>query len=182
MKILNMNALIVLFFFISFFNNYAKDEKTESDSTFVFELKEFYDGKGVVFSKDVSPDGRKVETDKRISLTLKDAIEAEKMIDSSVKVIYKDDKDRENKVRTKLRGYYRQYWGIKSTSDEKKIYLYMYNFNDPVIRGLMEDYWDKAAIFITALGSDSILTLSINLTKRQIEDDEFSSLRFIKIP
>ncbi|MFH0734070.1 MAG: hypothetical protein V1773_06695 [bacterium] len=46
MKILNMNSLIVLFFFVLICNNYAQDEKTENDSTYIVELKEFYDGKG----------------------------------------------------------------------------------------------------------------------------------------
>ncbi|MFH0734069.1 MAG: hypothetical protein V1773_06685 [bacterium] len=53
MKILNMKTLIGLFFFILCFNNnYAQDEKTESDSTYIIELKEFYDGKGIVFGRD----------------------------------------------------------------------------------------------------------------------------------
>ncbi|MFH0733184.1 MAG: hypothetical protein V1773_02175 [bacterium] len=126
MKILNVNAIIILFFFGLFLNNNcAQDEKTKIDSSYIIELKEFYDGKGVIFGSDVDFNVYHDSTDKRISLTKEDVVEVEKFLDSLATLYYKDDIDGKKEYDLKLRGYYRQYWGFENSFNEKK-FLYYY--------------------------------------------------------
>ena len=167
MKILNMNSLIILFFFILFFNDYAQDEKTKIDSTYIVELKEFYDGKGVVFGKDVEYCSNRDSADQRISLTLEDVIEAEKIMDSLATLYYKDDIDSKKEYDSKLRGYFRQYFGLKSIFNEKKIAIIMLNLNDPETRAIMEDRWDKGDTFVSGTILDKEFRF-INITKREM--------------
>ncbi|MFH0733815.1 MAG: hypothetical protein V1773_04480 [bacterium] len=172
MKILNMNAIIVLFFFILFFkNNYAQDEKTENDSTYIIELKEFYDGKGVVFGIDEKYYGSRDSTDQRISLSLADVIEAEKVLDSLVNLYYRNDLNSKKEHNSKLRGYYRQYWGYKNIFNEKKIIMFIFNFNDPDSIEYFNDGWDKGFCIGTHdLYLNNTRIYIINLTKREMEN------------
>ncbi|MFH0734000.1 MAG: hypothetical protein V1773_05800 [bacterium] len=170
-----MNLLIVLFFFVLFFNNnYAQDKKNESDSTYIVELKEFYDGKGVVFGRDVDYDIYPNNTDKRITLTKEDVIEAEKIMDSVATLYYKDDIDGKKEYDSKLRGYFRQYWGFKNSSNEKRIMIFLYNFNNLEFKEEVEGKWDKGICLST---SDFFYTnsggLLVNLTKRKIVEGTF---------
>ncbi|MFH0736295.1 MAG: hypothetical protein V1773_17040 [bacterium] len=113
MKMINMKYLIILFIFILFLNNNsAQDKKTESDSTYIIELREFYDGKGVIFGRDVNFNVYHDRTDKRILLNKEDVVEVEKFMDSLATLYYKDDIVGKREYDLKLRGYYRQYWGF----------------------------------------------------------------------
>ena len=174
MKIINMKILIGLFFFFLIFDNYAQDEKTENDSTYIIELKEFYDGKGVVFGRDVDYDIYPNNIDKRITLTKEDVIEAEKIMDSVATLYYKDDIDGKKEYDSKLRGYYRQYWGFKNSFNEKRIMICLFNFNNLEFKEEYEGDWDKGICFST---SDFFYTnskaLLVNLTKRKIVEGTF---------
>ncbi len=169
-----MNSLLVLFFFVLICNNYAQDEKTKNDSTYIIELKEFYDGKGVVFGRDVDYDGYPNNTDKRITLTKEDVIEAEKIMDSVATLYYKDDIDGKKEYDLKLRGYYRQYWGFENSFNEKKIAIDLFNFSNLEFKEEYEGDWDKGICFST---SDFFYTnsaaLLVNLTKRKIVEGTF---------
>ena len=175
MKLLNMNLLIILFVFVLFFNNnYAQDKKTKSDSTVVIELKEFYDGKGVVFGRDVDEIIHHESTDKMISLNKEDVIEVEKFMDSLATLYYKDDIDGKKEYDSKLRGYYRQYWGFENSFNEKKIAIDLFNFSNLEFKEEYEGDWDKGICFST---SDFFYTnskaLLVNLTKRKIVEGTF---------
>ena len=174
MKILNVNTIIILFFFILIFNNYAQDEKTESDSTYIIELKEFYDGKGVVFGRDVDYDGYPHNIDKRITLTKEDVIEAEKFMDSVATLYYKDDIDGKKEYDLKLRGYYRQYWGLENSFNEKKIEIDLFNFSNLEFKEEYEGDWEKGICFSTSqYFFDNYQILLVNLTKRKIVEGTY---------
>ena len=171
MKILNINIIIIMLFCSSFGSlNFAQCEKTKGDTLGIIELKEFYDGKGIIFGKDENYYGYSDSTDQRISLTLTDVKEAESILDSLINLYYADNTKRKNEQKKLFRGYYRQYWGFISNSNEKKIIMFLFNFNDPRSLNYFKDNWNKGFFFgTTDLYNNNTRIFVINLAKRKME-------------
>ena len=133
------------------------------------ELKNFYEGNGVIFSKeDYFIHNKKAE--KQIDLTLTDVINAETILDSTTNNIFFSDSLKLNEIQSERRKYNRQYWGIETQSGDKVLIMYIFNFSAPE---LIEYYkeWDKGFFFSTdPFYSRNTRIYWINLTKEKLEE------------
>jgi hypothetical protein len=141
----------------------------QKDTAYYIELKRFFDGQGIIFSKDDYLVKNDIN-DKQITLTISDVIEAEIILDSLTSLQFKDDSLKVNEIKAKRRKYNRQYWGIQKESGEKIIQMFIFNFNNKESIKYFES-WDKGYFWST----DDFYTKNsriyrINLIERKLEN------------
>jgi hypothetical protein len=171
MKINHTFLIICNFFLFINFTVNANCDKIEKDTLCIVELKEFYDGRGIIFSKD-DYFLKNNEGEKQVNLTRLDVIESEVILDSITNLKFKNDSMKLNEVKAKRRKYNRQYWGIESESGDKIVQLYIFNFSNPESIKYFEDsYWYKGLFISTGpYYAENARIYWINLTKRKLED------------
>ena len=153
------------------FNNIVKGEYQidQKDTTCYVLLDRFYDGRGIVFSKNDNFIKSKKD-EQQINLTISEVIEAEVILDSLTNLQFKDDSLKINKIKTKRRKYNRHYWGIQTDNGEKIIQMYIFNFSNPKAIKYFEN-WDKGFVFGTDdFYAENARIYWINLTKRKLEN------------
>jgi len=169
MKIKDTYLIVCNFFLFINFTVNANCDKIEKDSLYVVELKEFYDGKGIIFSKD-DFFVRNKDSERQITITRSDVIEAEVILDSLTNIKFKDDSLKLNDIKAKRRKYNRQYWGIQTESGEKIIEMYIFNFSNPESIEYFQN-WDRGQFISTnPYYVENSRIYIINLTKRKLEN------------
>jgi hypothetical protein len=137
------------------------------DSVYIVQLKDFYDGKGVIFSEKIDYAGLWGKN-QRITPTLLDVKEAELILDSVIDIHYKNDLLKKNEFKNKVRKCNRQYFGFSTKSNEKIIEIYLFNFEDPRSIVVFEG-WDRSCILSTEdFFWTNVRIYSINITTKEL--------------
>lgn len=145
----------------------------------IIELNKFYDGKGVIFSKDVyySKDMIGVTW---FAPTISDIIEAESLLKDSINKCFTDDSLKRQNISQKLRKCNRQYVGYINKNDHKIIVLRTLNFSNQESRDQFEDLrWDKLLMFSTSdFYARNVRFFLINITEKKFEKGSSSPCDF----
>ena len=143
------------------------------DSLNIIELKKFYNGKGVIFSKDNPYYGADAKDKLRFTPTISEVIEAEIILDSLVNIYFNKDTLERRERKLKLRNYYRQYVGYKDKNEQKIIVMRILNFGHPDSKKYFKG-WDKS--FIINTGDFYALYTRIyfiNISKKQLQKGSY---------
>lgn len=174
---MSTNIKIIIYTFISLLiacNALTKANSIiEKDTVYNVELKEFYDGEGIIFPKE-GYDFR-FRNYKRVDLTKSDVIKAEEILDSVTNNQLKYDTVKLNKIKTKRRKYNRQYWGIKIDNNDRIVVIFIFNFGNPEVVRYFNKDWKKGYFFGTdKVYSENARIYLINLNKERMEDGSWS--------
>jgi len=166
------NILFVVICFVQFAINLASAQcqKSQIDTTSIVELKEFYDGKGIIFSEHYSGVRHGKKNDQTYTPKLSDVINAEQILDSAISLRFMDDSLKMGNIKKKFRKYNRQYFGQILESNDKRIVAILLDFSQENAIKQFQG-WEKSFIFSTS-GYFMINTriYLINLTKQNVDN------------
>lgn len=172
MKIQLKVILIICPFLLANGQKATAFQNTKIDVRLIVSLKTYYDGQGVIFTKNTHLGGRK-DGDKQINLTLSEVINAETILDSVTDIKFMQDSLILNKIKEKRRKWYRQYWGIQNENGEKIVKLIILNFTDPKLPTYFPGWYEGELISTGDYFAQNTRAYRINLTTRSLEKDSF---------
>jgi hypothetical protein len=131
------------------------------------ELKEFFDGKGVIFPSDYTFNANYLYKRKRFTPESKDIIEAEKILSHLVRMILGSYKFGIELATTNMHEYYRQYMGVFNEKNNKIVIVQMVDYDHSE---LMRKEWPANFISIVDLEKDYYNFYSINLDTKELDE------------